>query len=273
VLENLDVAVRELGEDQIVTCVYAVYDPSDRTLTYANAGHLPPLLSEPGRPARPLTGSSFPPLGVVQHAMREERLELPPNSLIALYTDGLVEHRDRDLDAGIEALRRQIDDRSGLLDDLPLRLVDALLPDGPDDDVAVLLARIDPRASEEESFAVAVPSDVAAIAAVRDDVARVLLGWGASDIAIDDVVLIVSELVTNALLHGRPPVQLRLRNSQVHLVLEVQDGATYLPRRMRPTSDDEHGRGLQLAALLARRWGTRPTRDGKVVWCVFPPLA
>ena len=96
--------------------------------------------------------------------MREERLELPPSSLIALYTDGLVEHRDRDLDAGIEALRRQIDDRTGALDDLPLRLVDTLLPDGPDDDVAVLLARIDPRASEEESFAVAVPSDVAAIA-------------------------------------------------------------------------------------------------------------
>jgi signal transduction histidine kinase/DNA-binding response OmpR family regulator len=273
VLENLDVAVRELGVDQIVTCVYAVYDPSERSLTYANAGHLPPLLCEPGLPARPLTASAFPPLGVGLPAMREERVELPPDSLIALYTDGLVEHRDRDIDAGIEALREQLDGRSGPLDDLPARLVDALLPDGPDDDIAVLLARIDPRASDEESFALGVPDNLAAIAEVRDRVTGVLRAWGASDVAIDDVVLIVSELVTNALLHGRPPVELRLRNSHVHLVLEVQDGASYLPRRMRPTTDDEHGRGLQLAALLARRWGTRPTRDGKVVWSVFPPLS
>ncbi|MCU1602653.1 MAG: histidine kinase [Frankiales bacterium] len=272
VLENLDIAVRELGEDQIVTCVYAVYDPSDRTLTYANAGHLPPLLCEPGRPTRPLVASSYPPLGVGLPAMREETVQLPPDSLIALYTDGLVEHRDRDLDAGIDALRAELDIRSGPLAEQPARLVEALLPDGPDDDVAVLLARIDQRSSEETSVLLPVPADLATIVDVRAQVAHVLRSWGAASTVIDDVVLIVSELVTNALLHGRPPVLLRLRNSPVHLVLEVQDGATYLPRRMRPTPDDEHGRGLQLASLLTRRWGTRPTRDGKVVWCVFAPL-
>jgi hypothetical protein len=52
-------------------------------------------------------------------------------------------------------------------------------------------------------------------------------------------------------------------------MLEVQDRATYLPRRMRPTPEDEHGRGLQLVTLLADRWGTRPVRDGKSVWCVL----
>ncbi len=273
VLENLDVAVRELGEDQIVTCVYAVYDPSDRSLTYANAGHLPPLLCEPGRPTRPLVASSYPPLGVGLPAMREETVELPPDSLIALYTDGLVEHRDHDLDAGIESLRAQLDARDAPLEELPAQLVEALLPDGPDDDVAVLLARIDQRSSEERSVAIDVPADLAAITDVRARVAQALEAWGATRTVVDDVVLIVSELVTNALLHGRPPVLLRLRNSPVHLVLEVEDSATYLPRRMRPTPDDEHGRGLQLAALLTRRWGTRPTRHGKVVWCVFGPLS
>jgi len=271
VLENLDALVRGLGDDQIVTCVYAVYDPGDHSLTYANAGHLPPLLREPGRPTRALVESASPPLGIGLPAMREERLELPPNSLLALYTDGLVEHRDRDLDSGIDALRRELDRAHGTLESLPTGLVEVLLPEGPDDDVAVLLARIDDQV-DELSHSVAVSSDLAAIGQVRDEVQQVLMSWGAAASVVEDVVLIVSELVTNALLHGRPPVELRLRNSPVHLILEVEDGATYLPRRMRPTPDDEHGRGLQLATLLTHRWGTRPTRDGKVVWCAFDPL-
>jgi anti-sigma regulatory factor (Ser/Thr protein kinase) len=273
VLENLDVAVRELGDDQIVTCVYAVYDPSDRSLTYANAGHLPPLLCEPGASTRPLTASAFPPLGVGLPSMREERVVLPQGALLVLYTDGLVEHRDRDIDSGVDALRKALDSRTAGLAELPAQLVERLLPDGPDDDIALLLAKIDQRASQESSVTIAVPADVAEITTVRREVTSTLLGWGAHQEQVDEVELIVSELVTNALLHGRPPVELRLRSSRVHLVLEVQDHATYLPRRMRPSLDDEHGRGLQLASLLSRRWGTRPTTDGKVVWCVFPPVA
>ena len=84
-----------------------------------------------------------------------------------------------------------------------------------------------------------------------------------------DAVLLVSELVSNAILHGRPPIELRMRRTAEHLLIEVDDGATVLPRKLRPTPDDEHGRGLVLAALLADKWGTRPLRDGKSVWCLF----
>jgi PAS domain-containing protein len=62
VLEYLDGAVRELGPEQIVTCVYAVYDPLERSLTFTNAGHLPPLLTVPGEPARRLGDAAGPPL-------------------------------------------------------------------------------------------------------------------------------------------------------------------------------------------------------------------
>jgi two-component sensor histidine kinase len=86
-------------------------------------------------------------------------------------------------------------------------------------------------------------------------------------------VLLVSELVTNAVVYGRPPIELRIRRTVVHVVLEVYDAAPFLPRKLRPTPEDEHGRGLQLVAHLADRWGTRPTQHGKAVWCVFstPP--
>jgi signal transduction histidine kinase/DNA-binding response OmpR family regulator len=269
VLENLDSAVRELGSDQIVTCIYAVYDPGERSLTYANAGHLPPLLVVPGQPVRRLTGSASPPLGVGQPGMVEERLELPADALLALYTDGLVERRDSDLDTGIDALARELDSRSGTLEDLPSRLVQSLLPDGPDDDIAVLLAQVDQSATHESSLSIQVTGDLSELRGIRHEVSRTLLDWGTGPDRADDVVLLVSELVTNAVVHGRPPVELRVRRSRAHLVLEVEDHASYLPRRMRPTPDDEHGRGLQLAALLASRWGTRPTHQGKVVWCVF----
>jgi two-component sensor histidine kinase len=90
----------------------------------------------------------------------------------------------------------------------------------------------------------------------------------ADSAGVETALLVISELVTNAVVHGRPPIQLRLRRSGTHVVIEVHDAASFLPRRLRPTPDDEHGRGLQLVALLADRWGTRPTRDGKSVWCV-----
>jgi signal transduction histidine kinase/DNA-binding response OmpR family regulator/anti-sigma regulatory factor (Ser/Thr protein kinase) len=271
VLENLDAAVRELGSDQIVTCVYAVYDPGERTLTYANAGHLPPLLLEPGKPVRRLLGSSSPPLGIGQPGLVEECVELPTDAVLALYTDGLVERRDSDIDSGVDALAVLLEQDGSDLEGLPERLVQALLPDGPDDDIAVLLARVDQSVLLESSLTVHVSQDVSELHDVRRSVQVALKGWGVDERLVEDVVLLVSELVTNAVIHGKPPVELRLRSSSAHLVLEVEDHATYLPRRMRPGSDDEHGRGLQLTALLASRWGTRPTRDGKVVWCVFPP--
>ena len=103
----------------------------------------------------------------------------------------------------------------------------------------------------------------------RDFVQETMRTWGVSAELVDDVVLLVSELVTNAVIHGRPPVEVRLRRSLDSVVLEVHDGATTLPRKQRPAPEDEHGRGLLLVALLADRWGTSPTPHGKSVWATF----
>ncbi|MFC4036981.1 SpoIIE family protein phosphatase [Dactylosporangium siamense] len=271
VLEFLDGVVRDLREDQIVTVVYAVYDPGERSLTYANAGHLPPLLLLPGGTVRHLSVSG-PPLGTGPLTLTEERVELPVGALLTLYTDGLVEHRDRDLDTGIDALAAHVGaikgDQAGPLADVPDRLVAALLPDGPDDDITVLLARVVAEPGEERSVIHDIPAEEQSVRTARQLVGTTLRRWDVPARVIDDLVLVVSELAANAVLHGRPPIQLRLRNGGTHVVLELHDTATYLPRKQRPTPDDEHGRGLQLVSSLCDRWGTRPTADGKAVWCM-----
>jgi hypothetical protein len=269
VLEFLDGVVRDLGEDQIVTCVYAVFDPADRSLTYANAGYLPPLLAVPAQPVRRLTAAAGPPLGTGPVTLAEERVSLPIGAVLALYTDGLVERRDRDLDTGIDALAAELSPAIAAVADVPDALVNALLRDGPDDDVAVLLAKVPDRSRQTTSAVRHIPAEEGAVQHTRAFVTTTLRDWSIPVDLADDIVLLVSELVTNAVVHGKPPIELCLRRTTDQVVLEVYDGTTVLPRKLRPTPEDEHGRAMQLVTLLAHRWGTRPTQHGKAVWCVF----
>jgi PAS domain S-box-containing protein len=269
VLEFLDGVVRDLGEDQIVTCVYGVYDPTDNTFVFANAGHLPPLLSSATGVTRRLDSTAGAPLGTGPLSLSEAVIDVPAGALVAMYTDGLVERRDSDLDAGIDRLASGLAAYRGELDELPDSLVAELLPDGPDDDVAVLIARVTESLEEFRSAVRRIGPDEREVRATRGFVTATMNEWGIAPHLVDDIVLLVSELVTNAVIHGSAPIELRLRRSRRHVVLEVYDGAFFLPRKLRPTPDDEHGRGLQLVTILADRWGIRPTAEGKSVWCMF----
>ncbi|RKQ86177.1 signal transduction histidine kinase [Solirubrobacter pauli] len=268
VLEMLDHVVGQLGAEQIVTCLFAIFDPRDCSLTYANAGQLPPLLVAPGEGPQRLDGSAGPPLGTGSPRFTEARADLIAGSHLALYTDGLVERRDRVIDAGIDRLGATL---AGLDGQLPIEaypdaLVQALVPEGSDDDVALLVARARP-APPQTSAAIALEDDLKEIRRARVFTTDVLREWECPERLIDDVLLIAGELVTNAILHGRPPVELRLRRDPEHLRIEVDDGGAAIPRKLRPTAKDDHGRGLQLTAAVAHRWGTRPLHDGKSVWC------
>lgn len=270
VLELLDAAVRSLGEDQIVTAVYAVYDPGEGTLSYANAGHIPPILCLPGAVPCRLDGGAGPPLGVGPLTVAAGQIDLPPGSMLALYTDGLVERRGSDIDSGIDRLLALLAPPPADIADLPARMVEELLPEGPDDDVAVLLASVASAPLPGRTASLRLASEERAVHEARSFVSATLDDWGLPAGVTEDAVLVASELITNAVLHGKAPVELRLRATGTDLVLQALDGATSLPQRMRPTADDEHGRGLQIVALLAARWGTRPTATGKAVWCMLP---
>lgn len=268
VLEMLDHVVGQLGAEQIVTCLVAVFDPRDCSLSYANAGHLPPLLARPGEAPQRLGESAGPPLGTGAPLFTEARADLVPDSRIVLYTDGLVERRDRVIDDGIDQLAAALAgvEENAAIDALPDTLVHALVPDGSDDDVALLVARVRP-APPRTSASLQLDHDLRELRRVRVFTTETLREWGFSERLLDDVLLITGELVTNAILHGRPPVELRLRRDPEHLRIEVDDGGAAIPRKLRPTATDDHGRGLQLTAAVAHRWGARPLRDGKSVWC------
>jgi len=268
VLEHLDDLVRDLGEDQIVTCVYAVYDPRDRRLTLANAGHLPPLLAEPGAPVRRLDEGAGPPLGSGPFTLEERTVVLPVGTRLALYTDGLVERRDRPIDDGMDQLADELEARAGPIAGIPAELVAALVPGASEDDIAVLVANVREEADALTATLPVLP-EAGAVQGARSFVKEQLSTWGAPEALVRDAILLVSELASNAIIHGRPPIELRLRQTSEHILIEVDDGATVLPRKLRPTPDDEHGRGLVIASLLSDRWGTRPLRDGKSVWCLF----
>jgi signal transduction histidine kinase/DNA-binding response OmpR family regulator len=270
VLEYLDGVVRDLGEDQIVTCLYAIYDPYDATLTVANAGHLPPLVRRPGGPVERLQHSQGPPLGTAVAAVTEVHVTLEADAMLVLYTDGLVEDRHSDIDDGIDALSVLVERLPALVDaGTPGRLVRELLPKGSDDDIAVLMAQVQ-GGGPAPTLMLTVADEAADIPRARHEVAEALGGWGVHEDAVDTVSLLLSELVTNALVHGRPPVHVRVRRGPASLSLEVHDNGQALPRRGDPSDSDEHGRGLQLVSAIAARWGTRPTIVGKAVWCTVP---
>ena len=114
------------------------------------------------------------------------------------------------------------------------------------------------------------PFDQTAAAKAREAVAETLGTWSVAAPVAGNVVLLASELVTNAVRHGRPPIILRLSRTTSELLLEVIDAAGHVPRVLRPGPADDHGRGLHLVSTLAQKWGTRMTEQGKAVWCTLP---
>ncbi|UQX03831.1 SpoIIE family protein phosphatase [Streptomyces sp. RerS4] len=140
-LRSLDAVVADLGEDEMATCVYAVHDPATGGCVIARAGHPPPAVAGADGTVSFLQGPPGTPLGTGGHDFRTEEVPLPPGSLLALYTDGLIESRDRDLDEGMARLAHALRQPARPLEELCEGVLARLLPDAAQDDVAVLLAR------------------------------------------------------------------------------------------------------------------------------------
>lgn len=268
-VEVLDGLVGELGarsfDAQIATCLYGVFDPYTRELVLASAGHPPPVARTAAGGVNRLDVEVGAPLGLGD-LPREDRLRLTPGTVLALFTDGLVARRGGDVDDGLDALCRALAAGPDDLDELANAVL-AELATGSADDVALVLARI-PRDADSRSHTVVipVPRERALLLSVRSQARAAMASWALVDEVVHTATVLASELVTNAVLHGAGSVELRLRLTRDRLVVEAEDGAGDLPRRRRARAEDESGRGLQLVASLADRWGARRSDHGKVVW-------
>ncbi|MFJ5676583.1 SpoIIE family protein phosphatase [Streptomyces sp. NPDC093097] len=249
------------------TCLYAIYDPVTRRCDMARAGHPPPALVHPDGTVEFPDLPACPPLGVGGVPFETAELRLPEGTQIVLYTDGLVEERTRDFDEGMELLRGALSHPGRSPEENCRAVLDRLLPDRPRDDVALLIART--RVLGPDRVAGwDVPFDPAAVAGMRSRIADKLAEWGLTE-AVFATELVVSELITNAIRYGSPPVAVRLLRDR-SLVCEVADGSNTSPHLRYAASTDEGGRGLFLVAQLTDRWGTRYTAQGKVIWAEQP---
>ncbi|MFF4394220.1 SpoIIE family protein phosphatase [Streptomyces sp. NPDC001480] len=255
------------------TCLYAVYDPVSRRCTLARAGHPAPVLLPPGQAPRQIDLPAGPPLGLGGLPFESAELDLPEGSVLSLYTNGLIESRDRDGETGhrllTETLAGCADPDSDSLEETCDRILGALLPEaGSADDVALLLARTQGLpASQVATWDI--PADPALVAPIRKQVVQQLDRWSVSGIAFT-AELVVSELVTNAIRYGARPIRLRLIHDAATLICEVSDSNHTAPHLRRAKTFDEGGRGLLLVAQLTQRWGSRHTAEGKTIWAELP---
>jgi PAS domain S-box-containing protein len=265
--DSADGRFREDTGEIGATCLYAVYDPVSRVCTMASAGHVPPAVLLPDGTVSVVRLSPGPLLGVGGLPFESTELELPEGSLMAFYTDGLIEARDRDVTLGLERLCEALASPVPSLEVTCDAILKSLLPDSPPDDVALLLART--RALHADQVAAwALPSDPAIVADARAQASRQLALWGLQDAAFV-TELVVSELVTNAIRYGHVPIGLRLIRDRT-LICEVSDASSTAPHLRRARTYDEGGRGLHMVAQLTQGWGTRQTSTGKTIWAEQP---
>ncbi|MEU3857987.1 SpoIIE family protein phosphatase [Streptomyces sp. NPDC028722] len=275
VLQLLDGLAGEIDPHQIATCCYAVHDPNEGRLVYASAGHLPILVRDENGTVSRTDEPTGPPLGTGGWMHSSGSIALGPGATAVLYTDGLVERRDADLDEGIASLAGALAGATGTPQVVCDRLVrSAGVTADHDDDVAVLVlqhpARTGPDGDLFRNAALELLGGVEAAPRARAFASGVLTSWRFPAELHDLGVLAASELVANSLQHGIPPMRLRLRRTDRRLIVEVTDGDDHLPRRRRAEPGDESGRGIAIVATIATSWGSRRTPGGgKAVWCEF----
>jgi serine phosphatase RsbU (regulator of sigma subunit)/PAS domain-containing protein len=270
VLERVNNLLLATATDSMATCCYLELHLVEGTATAVLAGHPAPVLRAGGTTGL-LALRTGPPLGVQRVTYPDTTFELPPNSALVLYTDGLVEDHKYDLTQGLTDLCTAIT-TTATLDPEPLLehiLSAGVGPDPRTDDVAILALTVDPTPGNRQHAARRTfRTEASSAAAARRFTADILTAWGHRDL-VDDACLLVDEVVTNAILHTVGDVEVELRLTD-RLLVAVHDGSDRLPRQQPITDDSLSGRGLHIVERLAGAWGVHPRAGGKTVWLELP---
>ncbi|MFD9303342.1 SpoIIE family protein phosphatase [Streptomyces sp. NPDC060048] len=256
----------------LVHCLYGVYDPLDLSCAFAVAGNPRPVIAHPGGTTESLDVPVAPPLGSGEESpFACARLHLPERSVIALHTDAFLRAGGDDGPTGQGRLREVLADSGRSLDDLCDEAVRTVPGSPPAVDAILLLVRTQALAPGRVCTW-ELPPDPAAIATARARTRRQLAAWGLDELSLT-TELIVSELATNAVRYGTPPLTLRLINGDRTLAFEVSDSSPVSPHLRHAQTSDEGGRGLFICAELTQAWGVRFGENSKTIWTeqALPP--
>ncbi|MBB0243216.1 SpoIIE family protein phosphatase [Streptomyces alkaliphilus] len=272
-------------DPRFATCLYLEVDPRTGTLDVARAGHpdLAVRLPDGSTALRPTAGG--PPLGVIDDwAYPTTRISLQPEEVLLMCTDGLLETGGHDLHTGWIRLRailesRPVEDLEKLADSV----VEAVhgpsshrltgpLTDRREDDIALVMLRrpapLGARALRRTVLTVD-QAEPARIAEARHQLAGLLRDWSDPE-QVDGAVLMLSEMLTNVLVHTDSDAMVVAELSgpmgERLLRVEVTDTSDELPHRREPGELASSGRGLLLMESLSDAWGVDPRGDGKTTW-------
>ncbi|MEU2505175.1 SpoIIE family protein phosphatase [Streptomyces sp. NPDC007863] len=274
------------GGPRFATCLYLEVDLETGTVDIARAGHPDPAVRMVDGTVllRPTAGGL--PLGIdADTDYPTTRLTLDPGETLMICTDGLLETGGHDLDSGWERVKRLLEAHRGDdLEELADTLVEAVhgpgshhttgpLADRREDDIAVLLLSRRPatavRETPRRTLMTIAQAEPERIAEAREQVRQLLHDWTDED-QLDSAVLMVSEMVTNVLVHTDGDALLTAEvacgDKGRRLRVEVSDASDELPHKRHPGEMASSGRGLVLMEMLADAWGVAPRGEGKTIW-------
>ncbi|MFI1410690.1 SpoIIE family protein phosphatase [Streptomyces sp. NPDC020707] len=278
---------------RFATCLYVEVDPESGVLEIARAGHPDPAIrmADGTVLTRPTAGGL--PLGIDPDAdYPTTRLVLEPGETMLMCTDGLIETGGHDLETGWLRIRKILESHDGDMEELADALVRAVhgpsshhmtgpLADRREDDIAVLLlcrageegcdpeASVPTRATVRRTMLTVAQAEPQKVALARQQLREFLHDWPSVD-QVDSAVLLVSEMVTNVLVHTDADALLVAEMTGAagtrRIRIQVTDGSDDLPHRRHPGELASSGRGLVLTELLADAWGVDPRGEGKSIW-------
>jgi len=279
---------------RFATCLYIEADPATGTLDIARAGHPDPAIrmADGTVLARPTAGGL--PLGIDPDAdYPTTRITLEPGETMLICTDGLIETGGHDLDTGWQRIRTILEEHEGDLEELADALVQGVhgpsshhttgpLADRREDDIAVLLlsrpgasgaedtpAGVTPARTVRRTMMSVAQAEPERVAVARQQLRELLHDWTSQD-QIDSAVLLLSEMLTNVLVHTDADAlllaEVRDQADGRRMRIEVTDPSDDLPHKRRPGELASSGRGLVLIELLADTWGVDPRGEGKSIW-------
>ncbi|MFE2420337.1 SpoIIE family protein phosphatase [Streptomyces hokutonensis] len=280
------------ADPRFATCLYVEADPETGVLEIARAGHPDPAIRMADGTVlmRPTAGGL--PLGIDPDAdYPTTTLALEPGETMLICTDGLIETGGHDLETGWKRIRTILEEHKGDLEELADALVQAVhgpsshhttgpLADRREDDIAVLLLSREgencgcgdtvteaPRI--RRTVLTVAQAEPERIAVARQQLRELLHDWTDDD-QVDSAVLLVSEMLTNVLVHTDADALLTAEVAgepgERRMRVEVTDAGDDLPHKRHPGELASSGRGLLLIELLAETWGVDPRGEGKSIW-------